>query len=133
MLYEVITLEADRIRHQLVGADGPVHPHATGPQLVVGITRWQKGTFFATYLMTSFWASSVITSYSIHYTKLYEEVESVVLKDRFHLSNDGLVIVVLALAQATGEIVYGPDIVTRGVVSENASDTIMEDARNNFV
>jgi len=57
------------------------------------------------------------------------EVESVVLKDRFHLSNDGLVIVVLALAQATGEIVYGPDIVTRGVVSENASDTIMEDAR----
>jgi ribonuclease J len=57
------------------------------------------------------------------------EVESVVLKDRFHLSNDGLVIVVLALAQATGDIVYGPDIVTRGVVSENASDTIMEDAR----
>ncbi len=57
------------------------------------------------------------------------EVESVVLKDRFHLSNDGLVIVVLALAQATGDIVYGPDIVTRGVVSENASDTIMGDAR----
>jgi ribonuclease J len=57
------------------------------------------------------------------------EVESVVLKDRFHLSKDGLVIVVLALAQATGDIVYGPDIVTRGVVSENASDTIMEDAR----
>jgi ribonuclease J len=57
------------------------------------------------------------------------EVESVVLKDRFHLSKDGLVIVVLALTQATGEIVYGPDIVTRGVVSENASDTIMEDAR----
>ncbi len=57
------------------------------------------------------------------------EVESVVLKDRFHLSKDGLVIVVLALAQATGDIVYGPDIVTRGVVSENASDTIMGDAR----
>ena len=57
------------------------------------------------------------------------EVESVVLKDRFHLSNDGLVIVVLALTQTTGDIVYGPDIVTRGVVSENASDTIMEDAR----
>jgi ribonuclease J len=57
------------------------------------------------------------------------EVEGVVLRDRFHLSNDGLVIIVLALTQTTGDIVYGPDIVTRGVVSENASDTIMEDAR----
>jgi len=37
--------------------------------------------------------------------------------------------VVLAISQTTGEILYGPDIVTRGVVSENSSDTIMEDAR----
>jgi ribonuclease J len=57
------------------------------------------------------------------------EVEGVVLKDRFHLSNDGMVMVVLAISQTSGEILYGPDIVTRGVVSENASDTIMEDAR----
>jgi ribonuclease J len=57
------------------------------------------------------------------------EVEGVVLKDRYHLSNDGMVTVVLAISQTTGEILYGPDIVTRGVVSENASDTIMEDAR----
>jgi ribonuclease J len=57
------------------------------------------------------------------------EVEGVVLKDRHHLSNDGMVMVVLAISQASGEILYGPDIVTRGVVSENASDTIMEGAR----
>ena len=57
------------------------------------------------------------------------EVEGVVLKDRYHLSNDGMVMVVLAISQTSGEILYGPDIVTRGVVSENASDTIMEDAR----
>ncbi len=57
------------------------------------------------------------------------EVEGVVLKDRYLLSNDGMVMVVLAISQASGEILYGPDIVTRGVVSENASDTIMEDAR----
>ena len=57
------------------------------------------------------------------------EVEGLVLKDRYHLSNDGMVMVVLAISQTTGEILYGPDIVTRGVVSENASDTIMEDAR----
>ncbi len=57
------------------------------------------------------------------------EVEGVVLKDRHHLSNDGMVTVVLAISQTSGEILYGPDIVTRGVVSENTSDTIMEDAR----
>jgi len=57
------------------------------------------------------------------------EVEGVVLKDRYHLSNDGMVIVVLAISQTTGEILYGPDIMTRGVVSESGSDTIMEDAR----
>lgn len=57
------------------------------------------------------------------------EVEGVVLKDRYHLSNDGMVMVVLAISQTTGEILYGPDIVTRGVASETASDTIMEDAR----
>jgi ribonuclease J len=57
------------------------------------------------------------------------EVEGVVLKDRYHLSNDGMVIVVLAISQTNGEILYGPDIITRGVVSESGSDTIMEDAR----
>lgn len=56
------------------------------------------------------------------------EVEDVVLKDRTHLSNNGIVMVVLAISQDSGEILYGPDIVMRGVVSENASDTIMEDA-----
>ena len=57
------------------------------------------------------------------------EVEGVVLKDRYHLSNDGMVIVVLAISQTNGEILYGPEIMTRGVVSESGSDTIMEDAR----
>jgi ribonuclease J len=57
------------------------------------------------------------------------EVEGVVLKDRYHLSNDGMVIVVLAISQTNGEILYGPDLMTRGVVSESGSDTIMEDAR----
>lgn len=57
------------------------------------------------------------------------EVEGVVLKDRYHLSNDGIILVVLATSQASGEIVYGPELVTKGVVSENGSDTIMEDAR----
>ncbi len=57
------------------------------------------------------------------------DVEGVVLKDRYHLSQDGLVMVVLALSSASGEIIYGPDVVTRGVVTENGSESILEGAR----
>jgi ribonuclease J len=57
------------------------------------------------------------------------DVESVVLKDRYHLSQVGLVVVVLALSSATGELLYGPDIVTRGVVMENGEEELVEGAR----
>ena len=57
------------------------------------------------------------------------DVEGLVLKDRYHLSQDGLVMVVLALSSGSGEILYGPDIVTRGVVTENGSEPIIEGAR----
>ncbi len=57
------------------------------------------------------------------------DVESVVLKDRFHLSQVGLVMVVLALSSATGEVLYGPDIVTRGVLMENGEEELVEGAR----
>ena len=57
------------------------------------------------------------------------EVEGLVLKDRFHLAKSGLVMVVLAVSRAGGEILYGPEVVARGVVSENGSDTILEGAR----
>jgi ribonuclease J len=57
------------------------------------------------------------------------DIESLVLKDRFHLSHVGLVMVVLALSSATGEVLYGPDIVTRGVVMENGEDALVEGAR----
>jgi ribonuclease J len=57
------------------------------------------------------------------------DVESFVLKDRFQLSQVGVVMVVLALSSATGEIVYGPDIVTRGVLTEDGSEASVEEAR----
>jgi ribonuclease J len=57
------------------------------------------------------------------------DVESLVLKDRIHLSQVGLVIVVLALSSATGEILYGPDIITRGVVTENGAEALVDGAR----
>jgi ribonuclease J len=57
------------------------------------------------------------------------DVESFVLKDRYQLSQVGMVMVVLALSSSTGEILYGPDIVTRGVVTENGSQASIEEAR----
>ena len=57
------------------------------------------------------------------------DVESLVLKDRFHLSQVGLVMVVVALSSTTGELLYGPDIVTRGVVTESGSEALVEGAR----
>jgi ribonuclease J len=58
------------------------------------------------------------------------DVESLVLKDRVHLSQVGLVMVVLAFSSTTGELLYGPDIVTRGVVTERGSEELVEGARD---
>jgi ribonuclease J len=58
------------------------------------------------------------------------DVESLVLKDRYHLSQVGLVMVVLAMSSATGEILYGPEIITRGVVTENGAETLADGARD---
>ena len=58
------------------------------------------------------------------------DVESVVLKDRHHLSQVGLVMVVLVLSSATGEVLYGPDIVTRGVLMEEGENGFAAGARN---
>ncbi len=56
------------------------------------------------------------------------DVKDMVLKHRRDLSRDGMVITVIALNEATGEVIYGPDIVTRGVVSEEAAP-LLEEAR----
>jgi ribonuclease J len=57
------------------------------------------------------------------------DVEDVVLRDRRHLSEDGLVLAVLAVHQQSGEIVAGPDLVSRGVVAEETSPEVLERAR----
>ena len=57
------------------------------------------------------------------------EVGDVVLRDRRHLSQDGLVLAVLAIHQQSGEIVAGPDLVSRGVVGEETSPEVLEAAR----
>ncbi|HYD50790.1 MAG TPA: ribonuclease J, partial [Terriglobales bacterium] len=46
------------------------------------------------------------------------DVEKAVLRDRRHLSSDGFVLAVLAIDQRSGELIAGPDLVTRGLVED---------------
>ena len=57
------------------------------------------------------------------------DVGDVVLKDRKHLSEDGMVVVIIAINQTTGEIIYGPDIVSRGFVFEDESQEYLDEAK----
>ncbi len=58
------------------------------------------------------------------------DVGELVLRDRRKLSGDGVVIALLAVDEQKGEIVYGPDIISRGFVFEDQSGSILEDAKD---
>lgn len=57
------------------------------------------------------------------------DVGNIVLRDRQHLAEDGILIVVLALDGVGNQLVSGPDIVSRGFVYVRESDELMEEAR----
>ena len=57
------------------------------------------------------------------------DVGNVVLKDRKHLSEDGMVVVIIGINQSSGEIIYGPDIVSRGFVFEDESQQYLDEAK----
>jgi ribonuclease J len=52
-----------------------------------------------------------------------------VLRDRRHLADEGVVIVTLALDRASGDILSGPDIVSRGFVLESESQDLYDAAK----
>ncbi|MCD7745216.1 MAG: ribonuclease J [Lachnospiraceae bacterium] len=56
------------------------------------------------------------------------DVGNIVLRDRQHLAEDGIVIAVLTLEKYTGQILAGPDIVSRGFVYVRESEDLMEEA-----
>ncbi len=58
------------------------------------------------------------------------DVGNIVLRDRKHLSEDGLIIIVVAISSATGEVINGPDLISRGFVYVRESEALMEGARN---
>jgi len=55
------------------------------------------------------------------------DVGTMQLRDRRHLANHGLVILMLAVNQSTGTIVQGPELFTKGFVEEN--DSLLEEAK----
>jgi len=57
------------------------------------------------------------------------DVGNIVLRDRQHLSQDGLIIIVMTMDSATGEIVAGPDVISRGFVYVRESENLMDDVK----
>ncbi len=57
------------------------------------------------------------------------DVGSVVLRDRQHLSQDGLIVIVMSMDSQTGEIVSGPDVISRGFVYVRESENLMEQVK----
>ena len=57
------------------------------------------------------------------------DVGNIVLRDRQHLAEDGIVIAVLTLERYSNQILSGPDIVSRGFVYVREAEDLMEEAR----
>ena len=57
------------------------------------------------------------------------DVGNIVLRDRQHLSQDGLIVIVVAMDSSTGEIVSEPDVVSRGFVYVRESENLMDDIK----
>ncbi len=58
------------------------------------------------------------------------DIGSVVLRDRRHLSQDGLLTVVVTVEKASGEIIAGPDVITRGFVYVKESEELINDIKD---
>lgn len=58
------------------------------------------------------------------------DVGNIVLRDRQHLAEDGIIIVVMTLEGGSGQVLAGPDIVSRGFVYVKGAEDLMEEARH---
>jgi ribonuclease J len=57
------------------------------------------------------------------------DVGDVVIRDRRHLSEDGMVLAVMAIHQQSGEIVAGPDLISRGFMRDEEGEEVLGQAR----
>ena len=58
------------------------------------------------------------------------DVGSIVLRDRQHLSQDGLIVIVLTMDSSSGEVIAGPDVISRGFVYVRESENLMDDVKS---
>jgi ribonuclease J len=58
------------------------------------------------------------------------DVEEMVLRDRLRLAHDGIVLILLAIEKLTGNIISGPEIISRGFVFEDASQEIISNVKD---
>jgi ribonuclease J len=56
-------------------------------------------------------------------------VEDIVLRDRWHLAQDGIVILVMSVDKATGRLIAGPDVISRGAILTGEADEVYEEAK----
>lgn len=61
------------------------------------------------------------------------DTESIVLRDRKLLSEDGIAVVVMGMSGTTGEITSGPDIISRGLIYSNEADDLIKEAKEVIV
>lgn len=57
------------------------------------------------------------------------DVGSIVLRDRKHLAQDGLIIIVIGIERASNTVIAGPDIISRGFVYVRESEELIEEAK----
>ena len=80
-------------------------------------------------------ANSAAVTGSVHTGAIFVDglgvgdVGNIVLRDRQHLSEDGIMIVVMTLERHSNVVLAGPDIVSRGFVYVRESEDLMEDAK----
>ena len=58
------------------------------------------------------------------------DVGNIALRDRKHLAQDGLIVVVVTLSSENGNLIAGPDIISRGFVYVRESENLMNDMKN---
>ena len=57
------------------------------------------------------------------------DVGSIVIRDRKHLSSEGMIVIVCSIESSTGTIISGPDIVSRGFVYVKESEDLIQEVK----